>query len=66
MKSKSRNKGFTYKSLRAELIHRGFTLRSFALANGYSVPTVYMAARGDRSGIISTKIRNHLEQIIHE
>lgn len=50
--------------MRAALIHRGFTLRSFALANGYSVPTVYMAARGERAGVIAIKIRNHLEEII--
>lgn len=52
-----------YRKLKASLIHRGYTLRSFALAHGYCVPTVYMAARGKRSGIIATKIRRHLEEL---
>jgi len=54
-----------YAELRARLIQRGFTLRSFAMQHGYSIPTVYHAARGLRCGIISTRIINHLNQIAY-
>ena len=67
MSQKSINKlRFEYPALRARLIERGLTLRSFALTHGYSIPTTYMAARGDRRGIIATRIRKHLEKICHE
>lgn len=66
MAKMSRMERTSYRALRASLIHRGYTLRSFALANGYSVPTVYMAARGLRSGIIASRIRRHLEELIND
>jgi hypothetical protein len=53
-----------YRKLKASLIHRGYTLRSFAAAHGYSAPTVYMAARGQRHGIISVRIQRHLREFI--
>lgn len=52
-----------YRDLRAELIRAGYTLRSFATAFGYRYPSVYCAARGTRAGVVTTKIREHLEQI---
>ncbi len=54
-----------YQTLRSRLLDRGFTLRKFALKRGYNVQTVYDAARGDRNGIISKRIRKELEGIIH-
>lgn len=50
----------SYPDIRARLIQRGYTLRSFALAFGYSIPTTYCAARGTRAGVQTTRIRNHL------
>lgn len=52
-----------YRDLRARLIRAGYTLRSFAAAHGYKAPTVYCAARGTRAGLVTTKIRLHLEEI---
>lgn len=54
-----------YAELRARLIKRGYTLRSFALRFGYSVPTVYFAARGLRAGVQSSRISKHLKRIVH-
>jgi hypothetical protein len=55
----SKNSG--YLDLRVRLIRRGYTLRSFALQHGYSVPTVYCAAKGSRKGIVATRIAKHLK-----
>lgn len=67
MSQKSRTKSpGQYRALRVALLERGFTLRSFALTHGYSVPTTYMAANGSRSGIITTRIRKHLEKLANE
>ncbi len=63
MKKKSNNE---YAGLRSALISRGVTLRGFALAHGYPVATVYASARGTRSGVISTKILNHLRKTIND
>ena len=52
--------------MRSALIERGITLRGFALRHGYSVPTVYMAARGQRAGVVSVKILTHLEAFLNE
>lgn len=52
-----------YKTLRAKLIARGFTLRSFAQHHGYAYPTVYCAARGSRNGVKSVSILTHLEEV---
>jgi hypothetical protein len=54
-----------YRALRANLIHRGFSLRSFALAFHYAPPTVYAAARRQRAGKQTMKIRKHLEEIAY-
>lgn len=54
-----------YGELRQKLLSRGYTFRSFALAFGYSIQTVYCAARGTRSGKISKPIRKHLESFTH-
>lgn len=54
-----------YRELRARLIRAGYTLRSFARQHGYAVPSVYCAARGTRAGVITTKIRQHLEELIN-
>jgi len=63
MSRKSSKTERRYQSLRGRLIQRGYTLRSFALAHHYSVPTVYLAARGLRAGVESIKIRKHLEEM---
>lgn len=52
-----------YKALRARLIEKGMTLRSFAAAHGLPYPTVYCAARGTRAGIKSVQIRRRLEEV---
>lgn len=52
-----------YHDLRAALLRAGWTLRSWALAQGYAVQTVYGAAKGTRAGVKSTKIRTELERI---
>lgn len=54
-----------YNSLRARLVARGFTIRSFAQHHGYAYPTVYCAARGTRAGVVSAKILRHLEEVAH-
>lgn len=59
----AQNANRNYRELRARLIRAGYTLRSFAEAFGYKAPTVYCAARGTRAGIITTKIKRHLEEI---
>jgi hypothetical protein len=67
MHQPSRNKTqAAYAKLRIKLIERGITLHGFAITHGYSIPTVYMAARGQRAGVISTKIRKHLENLIND
>lgn len=50
-----------YRGLRARLIEAGWTLRRFAIERGYAIPTVYSAAAGRRSGVISVKIRRELK-----
>jgi len=52
-----------YESLRNKLLDRGYSLRSFALAFGYKVPTVYDAARGSRAGKTTRTIRRHLRKV---
>ena len=52
-----------YKQLRARLIQSGTTLRRFALDRGYKPATVYNAAKGERSGVITTKIHRELEEL---
>jgi hypothetical protein len=52
-----------YRELKATLISRGYTLRSWALAHGYKPTTVYGAASGVRAGIKSIRIRKQLEAL---
>lgn len=54
-----------YRDLRSRLIARGYTLRSFAITHGYPYPTVYNAARGDRHGVKTLKIAQHLEEVAY-
>jgi len=54
----------TAAEIRGELIKRGYTVSSWARANGYRPSTVFEAIRGNRHGIISTEIRSKLEQIM--
>lgn len=54
-----------YDQLRAALIRRGYSLRSWAATAGYPVTTVYGAARGERSGIKAVKIRTELEEFAY-
>jgi gp16 family phage-associated protein len=58
------NASKNYQRLRSKLIARGFTLRSWALKNGFPPNTVYGAARGQRSGVKATLIRNRLIKIV--
>ena len=55
--------GCSYETLRAKLIHRGLTLRSFAIRKGYSVQTVYSAAKRKRHGVKSVQIIKELEEL---
>ena len=48
------------KHIRAALLLRGFTLHSFAHMYGYRPSTVYAAARGDRQGVVGSRVRRHL------
>ena len=51
-----------YRQLRARLIARGLTLRSFARKHGFKQATVYAAARGDRAGVESYRINQKLTE----
>lgn len=51
-----------YRQLRARLVARGMTLRSFAHKHGFKQATVYAAARGDRAGIESYRITQKLQE----
>lgn len=62
---KSSHRTSDYDELRARLLLKGYTLRSFALRHNYQIPTVYDAARGTRGGIISTRISQHLKQVAY-
>lgn len=55
-----------YLDLRGRLIARGTNLRRWALGNGHPVTTVYSAARGDRHGPVSVRVRRKLEELLHD
>lgn len=50
-----------YQHLRAALIGKGDNLSVWARRRGYPLTTVYLAARGERSGIKATRIKRELE-----
>lgn len=52
--------GKNYRQLKAALLLRGHTLRSWAIAHGYNPNTVYNAARGIRHGKKSAPIAREL------
>lgn len=60
------NRKTEYAALRAALIGQGTNLARWARKNRYPLTTVYLAARGLRSGIRATAIRKHLEQTAYE
>ena len=53
-----------YHATKARLVRNGISLRRWALDRGYSVGSVYKAARGHRLGPKSLKIREELS--LHE
>lgn len=55
-----------YKRLGTQLVQRGTNFRRWAMDKNYPVTTVYGAARGERSGIVATKIKRELEAFINE
>lgn len=57
----SQNANQNYRDLRAKLIAKGYTFRSWAKKRGHAVGSVYNAVRGTRCGIKATKIRRELE-----
>lgn len=52
--------GKNYRTLKAALLLKGYTLRSWALERGYNPNTVYNAARGIRHGRKSAPIAKEL------
>lgn len=52
----------TPENIRAKLLMRGLTVASFARKHGFRPSTAYAAARGDRLGIVGTKIRLQLQE----
>lgn len=57
---KANSKFRTPPHIRAALMLRGMTLLDFARAYGYAQSTVYAAARGERLGVVGTKVRTQL------
>jgi hypothetical protein len=53
-----------YQAIRSALIAKGTNLKRWAEDNEYPVTTVYGAAKGERSGIVSTKIRKRLHDFV--
>lgn len=51
-----------YARLRAKLLTRGYTVRQWALEQGFPPTTAYSALRGDRKGPISISIIQRLEE----
>lgn len=62
----SDNSSSRYQELRWRLLRRGFSLRGWALKQGYPVTTVYSAARGERIGVRSMRIARELEAFIEQ
>jgi hypothetical protein len=59
----TRTKNYSYETLRARLVERGHTLRAFALEKRYPLQTVYSAAKRQRHGVKSKRIRRELEAL---
>jgi gp16 family phage-associated protein len=55
----------TYRMLRAALIEAGFTVSSWARANGYPPTTVFDAAKGTRAGVETMRIRRKLKELVY-
>jgi gp16 family phage-associated protein len=51
--------------LRAALIEAGFTVSSWARANGYPPTTVFDAAKGTRAGVETMRIRRKLKELVY-
>jgi hypothetical protein len=54
-----------FKELRAKLLKRGHSLRSFAITHGYKVQTVYSAAKRTRAGRKSLPIFEHICRFVN-
>ena len=52
----------TPENIRAKLLMKGLTLASFARKHGFRQSTTYAAARGDRLGIVGTRIKMQLQE----
>lgn len=55
-----------YPAIRRALINRGYSVASWARAKGHSPSTVYDAAKGNRNGVVATRIRRELQESIRE
>jgi len=55
-----------YPALRRALINRGVTLASWARKHGYRPSTVYDSAKGFRNGILATRIRAELLEVVRD
>jgi hypothetical protein len=54
-----------YTDLRAKLLRKQFSLRSWAIEHKLPLGSVYHAARGSRLGPKAMKIREALEAFLH-
>lgn len=64
MTSSAKNVNPEYMKLRSSLLDAGYTISSWARENGYPVTTVFDAAKGNRSGLISRTIRRKLKLLL--
>lgn len=55
-----------YQRVRGALLFKGLSLRAWARGRGYNPSTVYMAARGERSGVKAARIMRDLEEFCSE
>lgn len=58
----ARSRSEKYRRIRGALIAQGITLRQWARSRGYAPSTVYMAAQGQRAGVVATRIQRELEE----
>lgn len=65
VKDKSKKKANPYKSIRIGLIEKGTNFWRWAAQKEYPYTTVISAAKGERSGIVSVKIKRELEEFVN-
>ena len=55
-----------YQRTRSLLLHRGMSLRAWAIGHGYRVGTVYNSVKGTRNGAVAVSIRSRLNNYLNE